>query len=597
MRNISLPKGLYGVIIALLFILALACSQFASVTPAYAADKIYDSYYNTTVKKGQYTYKFYALNDEQTTLYNKPFSEQMLYYNHTIPLYLKTDNPDASSFEVRSNTGQTMTMLTADTSEFSDIDFKADATGKMCKVDGGYVFAFYALEPGTYSFSVVEKKADGSVVFADRFEVTVADYDQAQNDWVDSVISKATTSDMSSFEKMDAVIDYLSTHYDFKYLTFDPDAYTYVYQASEPNLPFFKTERWDSFVSPTKLKLFADRIGGFSEVINMYYEYDRGTAEWSQWHSYINCVQGSEQKYYSVCPLSNTGAVDVSKKIDFTNPSSLHELQGIRSFTYATDSNGSSSGNNSGSNANQGSDSATNPTGVTGTWKKTGGKWWYSYSSASAAAAGKSYPANDWVKINGATYHFDARGYMNSGWASIDGSWYYFASSGAMKTGWIKSGKTWYYLNSDGKMATGWKNVSGTWYYLKPANGAMVKGWLQVSGNWYYLKSSGAMTTGWQKVKGAWYYLNPADGKMKTGKQVISSKTYFLKSSGAMKTGWNQEGSKWYYYDKSGAMKTNAWISGKYWVGSDGVMATSSWVDNNKYYVDANGKWVRGAQH
>ena len=39
-------------------------------------------------------------------------------------------------------------------------------------------------------------------------------------------------------------------------------------------------------------------------------------------------------------------------------------------------------------------------------------------------------------------------------------------------------------------------------------------------------------------------------------------------------------------------MKINAWISGKYWVDSNGVMATSSWVDNNKYYVDANGKWV-----
>lgn len=83
---------------------------------------------------------------------------------------------------------------------------------------------------------------------------------------------------------------------------------------------------------------------------------------------------------------------------------------------------------------------------------------------------------------------------------------------------------------------------------------------------------------------------------MLTGKQVISGKTYFLKSSGAMKTGWNKEGSKWYYYNKSGSMRTNAWVSGKYWVGHDGAMATDAWVDNARYYVDKNGVWVKGAQ-
>lgn len=654
MRSIRAPRAFYGLVVAFVFVVALACSQFIGATSAYAADKVYDSYYNTTVKKGQYTYKFYALNDAQTTLYNKPYSEQVLYYNHAIPLYLKTDNPDASSFEVRSSTGRTMTMLTADTNQFSDIDFKADASGKMCKVDGGYIFTFYELDPGTYSYNVVEKNADGSVVFADRFEVTVADYDEAQNDWVDSVISKATASDMDSFEKMDAVIDYLSSHYDFKYLTFDSNAYNYVYQASEPNLPFFKTERWDSLVSPTKLKLFADRIGGFSEVINMYYEYDRGTAEWSQWHSYINCVQGSENKYYSVCPLSNTGAVDVTKKIDFTNPNSLHEIQGIRSFTYATDPGTSGSGGNAGS-VNQGSGTSTDPIAVTGTWKKTGGKWWYSYSNASATAAGKPCPVNDWVKIDGTTYHFDSRGYMNTGWASIGGSWYYFASSGAMKTGWVKSGKTWYYLNSDGKMATGWKNVSGVWYYLKPTNGAMAKGWLQDSGNWYYLKASGAMAKGWQKVGSKWYYLNDSgvmvndgfqgiggkyyhftasgamsigwknidgswyyfassgaakqnqwlksggkwyyfasDYRMCTGFRDIGGKTYYLNASGAMATGWKQIDGNWRYFSSSGVMQMNKWVGGKYWLNDKGIMATDQWVDGGKYYVDTNGVWVPG---
>lgn len=170
------------------------------------------------------------------------------------------------------------------------------------------------------------------------------------------------------------------------------------------------------------------------------------------------------------------------------------------------------------------------------------------------------------------------------------------ADPGAPSGKWVHSSKGWWYSYSDGSYAKGFKTIKRATYYFDN-NGWMKTGWQKISNNWYYFKGSGARTTGWQKVKGTWYYLNPADGKMKTGKQAISGKTYFLKSSGAMKTGWNQEGSKWYYYDKSGAMKTNAWISGKYWVGSDGVMATYSWVDNGRYYVDRNGKWVKNTQY
>ena len=42
-------------------------------------------------------------------------------------------------------------------------------------------------------------------------------------------------------------------------------------------------------------------------------------------------------------------------------------------------------------------------------------------------------------------------------------------------------------------------------------------------------------------------------------------------------------------------MVRNAW-QGNYWLGSDGRMATSSWVDNDRYYVGSDGLWVKGAQ-
>ena len=590
MRNGIARKSLYGAFLAVVFALLLACAS-----PAFAADRVYESYYSHgKAKNAQYSYHFYALNDAQTTIYNKPYSEQMLYYNHDLALYLKTDNPSADNFIVRcSNSGASIQMLTASNNQFSDIDLKADAKGNVCKVDGGYVYKLFAVEPGTYSFDIAEKNSSGQYLPVDHFELVVADYDKAQNEWADSVIAKATTSSMNSFQKMDAVVNYLNTKCDFKYLTFDPDKYTYVWQASEPNLPFFKTERWDSLVSPTKLKLIADRLGGFTEVKNLYYEYDRGTDEWYALHATIDCAVGSEHRRYTVCPYSETGVVDTAKKIDFKNSNSFYKLQNIRAYHFDTDYGNGSSGSNSSSNVStvaQGS--SDKPVVATGTWKKTSGKWWYSYSSASASSTGKSYPANDWVKIGGKTYHFDKRGYMNTGWAQIDGSWYYFTSSGAMKTGWLKTGGKWYYLNSNGKMAAGWKKVSNAWYYLKPGNGAMKTGWLKDGSTWYYLKGSGAMATGWQKVKGKWYYLNTAGAMQSDGLQSIGGKQYHFNASGAMSTGWKKIGGAWRYFAGSGAMQVNKWIGGKYWVDSKGIMATSAWVDGGQYYVDSNGKWV-----
>ena len=56
--------------------------------------------------------------------------------------------------------------------------------------------------------------------------------------------------------------------------------------------------------------------------------------------------------------------------------------------------------------------------------------------------------------------------------------------------------------------------------------------------------------------------------------------------------GWVRSGSTWYHYKTNGSLTRNAWV-GNYWLGADGKMATNSWVDNNKYYVGANGAWVK----
>lgn len=152
---------------------------------------------------------------------------------------------------------------------------------------------------------------------------------------------------------------------------------------------------------------------------------------------------------------------------------------------------------------------------ATGTWKKSHGKWWFSYSSASKKKHNKSWPANEWVLIKGKRYHFDSNGYMHSNWFNSNGHWYWLGSDGAMKTG--------------------WKKANGKWYFME-RNGIMKTGWLSDAGKRYFLSSSGAMFTGWRKIS-----------------------------------------NKWYYFSGSGAMQKSRWI-GNYYVGSDGVMVTNTWI-------------------
>ena len=155
----------------------------------------------------------------------------------------------------------------------------------------------------------------------------------------------------------------------------------------------------------------------------------------------------------------------------------------------------------------QESSSQTTYSKSSGSWIKSGSRWWYKHSDGS---------------------------YTTNGWEKIGGTWYYFDSEGWMKTGWIKEYGNWYYLDDSGAMKTGWCWVSGSWYYLN-TSGVMQTGWCWVSGIWYYLNTSGVMQTGLQTIGGNEYYLNTS-GAMQTGWHNIGDDTYFFASSGARQT-------------------------------------------------------------
>ena len=198
------------------------------------------------------------------------------------------------------------------------------------------------------------------------------------------------------------------------------------------------------------------------------------------------------------------------------------------------------------------------------------------------------------------------------GWAKEGTAWYYYHQGKIVKNAWVGS----YWLGSDGKMATSsW--VDGGRYYVG-ANGAWVKdakkpeaekpiekkqGWVKEGNTWYFYYQG-------QITKNAWvgsYWLG-ADGKMATSSWVDNGR-YYVGANGVWdknakkpeapkpvekKQGWKKENNIWYYYNEDGTLARNKW-AGNYWLGSDGKMATNAWVDNGRYYVDANGAWVKDA--
>ena len=255
-------------------------------------------------------------------------------------------------------------------------------------------------------------------------------------------------------------------------------------------------------------------------------------------------------------------------------------------------------------------------------WVKSGNTWYFYNQNGTLArnmwagdywlGADGKMATNSWVD-NG-RYYVDGNGawvkgahrqaeVKKQGWVQNGSAWNYYHQGNIVRNAWIGS----YWLGADGRMATSsW--VDNGRYYVD-ANGAWVKdakrpeakknGWIKEGSTWYYLENGALARNKWVGN----YWLG-ADGKMATSSWVDNGR-YYVDGNGVWvrnaqkpvekKHGWIKEGSAWYYYE-NGALARNKWISGKYWLGADGKMATSSWVDNGRYYVDSNGVWVKDAK-
>ena len=262
-------------------------------------------------------------------------------------------------------------------------------------------------------------------------------------------------------------------------------------------------------------------------------------------------------------------------------------------------------------------------------WVQNGSAWNYYYQG--------NIVRNAWV----GSYWLGADGRMATN-AWVDGGRYYVGANGVWdknskkqeapkpaekKNGWVKEGSTWYYYNqgimvrnawqgnywlgSDGKMATNlwvdngryYVGADGVWNKNAKKPEEKKQGWVKEGNSWYYYHQG-------QMVKNAWvgsYWLG-SDSKMATNSWVDNGR-YYVGANGVWdknakkpeaakpvekKQGWKKENNVWYYYNEDGTLARNKW-AGNYWLGSDGKMATNAWVDNGRYYVDANGAWVKDA--
>ena len=265
-------------------------------------------------------------------------------------------------------------------------------------------------------------------------------------------------------------------------------------------------------------------------------------------------------------------------------------------------------------------------------WIKTGNAWYFYNQNGTLAR--NAWAGNYWLGADGRmvtnAWVDDGRYYVGSnglwvkgaqkpaaakpevkkqGWVQNGSAWNYYYQGNIVRNSWVGS----YWLGNDGRMATSsW--VDGGRYYVG-ANGVWDKtvkkqeapkpevkknGWVKEGNTWYYYENGALARNKWISNT----YWVGADGKMATNSWVDNGR-YYVGANGAWvkdakkpevkKNGWVKEGNTWYYYE-NGTLARNKWISSTYWVGADGKMATSSWVDNGRYYVGANGAWVKDAK-
>lgn len=162
------------------------------------------------------------------------------------------------------------------------------------------------------------------------------------------------------------------------------------------------------------------------------------------------------------------------------------------------------------------------------------------------------------------------------------------------------NGEHWLYMKDSGSRChDGWycyeESMRGCIRLLWTAEVINVKnGWYKEGNHWYYYKSGKMVKNDWaQDSKGLWYWLGK-DGKMvKSGLITWKGDKYYLKSDGVMASNeWIKFENGWRFFNKSGKMRIGwlKWKSNFYYLDSKGYMVTGG--RNVPCTFDSDGKMV-----
>ena len=265
----------------------------------------------SSVLKPKYNYEVYLMN-KNTNVYN----------SYKIPVYVKTDNPDLSTFFLayESDTGKLERGIMTSVTPYADIPFlnEGDVDQLWNKVPGGYIGNLRFSSSNTYKLKLVEMSLQGNAI-AGETDFEVLNYSQGKSQWEDAIIEQCTNDSMDTFEKMESICDYLLKI--GKYHTTSTKG-TLIALTKDPNAPFFETYHWDSIQSPAFLLSMLKKID----------PYAIGKQLSGEKHAYIEVTIDDTKKQYHACPYSNsaqyaypyeqidTTNTDQYKKIPFTEP-------------------------------------------------------------------------------------------------------------------------------------------------------------------------------------------------------------------------------------------------------------------------------------
>ena len=136
----------------------------------------------------------------------------------------------------------------------------------------------------------------------------------------------------------------------------------------------------------------------------------------------------------------------------------------------------------------------------------------------------------------------------------------------------------WYYVGNDGKILTGEHIIDGAHVYFE-YGGKQVKGDFDYKNQFHDKDSGNLVTNRFVTVNDKTYFIG-ADSKAIKGATVIDNIEYFFDEKTGAQVKGNFASNKKYYNSTTGALVTNSYVQ----------------VDNDWYYVDAQGKRLEGPQ-